>query len=204
MAVDYCWYNKKVGENNIRIRRGQEEISQTQNFSKSVGSSVISPSKKDKRKKLIDISYGVSRGEVWCSCAIRDTQNISQVPNWYRGMELWNSASNSSTKIQRSIGRDGWGDLGWQETLQQMGRGQLCRQCENGVRVGWLVIALSWGNWSWHYQKVISYSCLYLALLKMNCEKQILLKVGAFVLFEARNWLIGRNNFTVLIYSASC
>lgn len=64
MAVDYCWYNKKVGENNIRIRRGQEEISQTQNFSKSVGSSVISPSKKDKRKKLIDISYGVSRGEV--------------------------------------------------------------------------------------------------------------------------------------------
>lgn len=41
VAVDCCWYNKKVGDNNMNIR-GQEEMSQkTQNFSKGVGSSVI-------------------------------------------------------------------------------------------------------------------------------------------------------------------
>lgn len=144
-------------------------------------------------------------GEKYDALAPYMTHKIS--PRRLIDIEGWSCEIQHLIVVQKPKGALGEmveGTLEWQETLLQMGRGQLCRQCKNRVRVGWLVIALSWGDWSWHYQKVISYSCLYLALLKMNCEKQILLKVAAFVLFEARNWLIGRNNFTALMYSASC
>lgn len=163
--------------------------------------------------------------EKWHTCAIHDTLNISQVPNQYRGMQLWNWASSSSkkrnpktnqtkkpnpnqnkTKKQQNKGaleEVAEGTLGWQESSSRWGEGS-CAGNENRVRVGWLVIDLSCVSLSWHYQKVSVIPVSTWHYLKMNCKKVILLKVAAFVLFETRNWLIGRNNFIALMYSASC
>lgn len=60
--------------------------------------------------------------------------------------------------------------------------------CAGNERTGWGLVGHSFVLCQSELVllKGIRYSCLYLDLLKMSCEKQMLLKVGAFVLLKLK------------------
>lgn len=66
---------------------------------------------------------------------------------------------------------------------------------------GWFVIALFCVSLSWSFWRESGIPVSIWHVLKMDCEKQMLLKIGTFVFFETKKRLIDRNKFIALMYS---